>query len=66
MAESHSSGLQQFYGVIVRDKCKTADHGTLQAYKTVVQDLLKDHKGADPTDLKGALAELDKALASKK
>jgi hypothetical protein len=66
MAESSSGGLHQFYGVIIRDKCKTASHATLQAYKTVVQDLLKDHQGPDTTDLKGALAEIDKALASKK
>jgi len=38
----------------IRDKCKSADVATLQAYKTVVHDLLKDYKGSDADDLKGA------------
>jgi hypothetical protein len=62
---SGSGGIRQFYGVIIRDKCKTADANTLRAYKTVANDLLKDAKGSEVEELKSALAELDKALGSK-
>jgi hypothetical protein len=61
-----SSGtIRPLYGVVVRDKCKSADVETLKAYKTVVHDLLKDYKGSDADDLKGAAKELDHAIAAK-
>jgi hypothetical protein len=61
-----SSGtIRPFYGVVIHDKCKTADLPTLHAYKTVVEDLLKGG-GSDADDLKGALKELDAAIAAKK
>jgi hypothetical protein len=61
-----SSGtIRPLYGVVIRDKCKTSDVDTLRAYKTVAEDLLKDHNGADAKDLQDALKELDKAIASK-
>jgi hypothetical protein len=66
MADTYGSGPRPFYAVIIRDKCKTADHATLQAYKTVGHDLLKDHHGPDADELKKALGELDKTLAGKK
>jgi hypothetical protein len=62
-----SSGpIRPLYGVIIRDKCKHADATTLQAYKTVAEDLLKDHDGPDAKDLKDAVKELDAAIAAKR
>jgi hypothetical protein len=58
-----SSGtIRPLYGVIIRDKCKSADLNTLMAYKTVAQDLLKDHHDKDLAD---AVKELDHAIAAK-
>jgi hypothetical protein len=65
MADTYGSGPRLFYAVIIRDKCKTADHATLQAYKTVGHDLLKDHHGPEAEELKKALGDLDKTLAGK-
>jgi len=67
MAQPSSGGIQPLYGVIIRDKCKTADPATLRAYKTVAEDLLKGAGGgADAQDLRDAVKELDQALAAKK
>jgi hypothetical protein len=52
------------YGVILRDKIKSASLETLLAYRTVGQDLAKGKDGHDG-DLHGALADLDKAIAAK-
>ena len=60
-----SGTIRPLYGVVIHDKCKTADLPTLHAYKTVVEDLLKGG-GSDTDDLKGALKELDGAIAAKK
>ena len=60
-----SGPIQPLYGVIIRDKCKYADANTLKAYKTVAEDLLKDHSGSDTADLKAAVKELDAAIAAK-
>jgi len=58
-----SSGtIRPLYGVIIRDKCKYADLNTLMAYRTVAQDLLKDHQDKDLAD---AVKELDHAIAAK-
>ena len=68
MAQSYpggSGGIRPLYGVIIRDKCKSADLSTLQAYKVVGHDLLKDHRGPDADDLREALKELDHAIAGK-
>jgi hypothetical protein len=54
----------QLYGVIMRDRIKTASLETLLAYRTVGQDLAKGKDGYD-SDLQGALADLDKAIAAK-
>jgi hypothetical protein len=62
MATSHSGGIRPLYGVIIRDKCKTADHDTLRAYKKVGEDLLKGASGPDADDLRASLKEIDKAL----
>jgi hypothetical protein len=60
-----SGTIRPLYGVIIRDKCKTADLATLTAYKTVAEDLLKGAK-ADAADLESAIKELDGAIAAKK
>jgi hypothetical protein len=52
------------YGVIIRDKIKSASLETLTAYRTVAQDLAKGKDGHDG-DLHGALADLEKAIESK-
>jgi hypothetical protein len=53
------------YGVIMRDKIKSASLETLEAYSKVGHDLAKGTDGHDG-DLHGALADLDKAIAAKK
>jgi hypothetical protein len=60
-----SGPIRALYGVVIRDKCKYADANTLKAYKTVAEDLLKDHSGPDADDLKNSLKELDAAIKSK-
>jgi hypothetical protein len=59
---ANSGTIRPLYGVIIRDKCKTADLTTLKAYKAVAHDLLKDHEGAGAQDLHDAIKELDKAI----
>jgi hypothetical protein len=61
-----SSGtIRPLYGVVIRDKSRSADVDTLMAYKTVALDLMKDHKGPDAKNLADAVKELDKAIAAK-
>jgi hypothetical protein len=60
-----NGGNRQLYGVTIREKIKTADLATLQAYSKVGHDLAKGKDGYDD-DLQGALADLDKAIAAKK
>ncbi len=62
---AYSGTIRPLYGVVIRDKCKSADVETLKAYKTVAQDLLKDVKGDDAKDLQDAVKELDHAIAGK-
>ena len=62
---AYSGPIRPLYGVIIRDKCKTADADTLKAYKTVAEDLLRDHEGPDAKDLRDSLKELDVAIATK-
>jgi hypothetical protein len=62
---SYSGPIRPLYGVIIRDKCKSADLDTLKAYKIVGHDLLNDHSGPDADDLKAALKDLDAAIAAK-
>jgi len=65
MTMAYSGPIRPLYGVIIRDKCKTADAATLKAYKIVAEDLLKDHQGPDAADLKDSLKELNAAIAKK-
>ena len=60
-----SGTIRPLYGVIIRDKCKSADVDTLKAYKVVAEDMLKSHQGPDADDLKEAVKELDHAIKSK-
>jgi hypothetical protein len=65
MAQYGGGGVnRQLYGVIIRDKIKTANLETLIAYSKVGHDLAKGKDGHDG-DLDGALADLDKAIAAK-
>ena len=54
----------QLYGVILRDRIKSADLETLKAYKVVAHDLLKSGD-ADDGQLHAAIGDLDKAIAAK-
>jgi hypothetical protein len=68
MAEYGTGGngnVRQLYGVIIRDKIKTANLETLQAYRVVANDLLKHNEG-DDGELRASLADLEKAIAAKK
>jgi hypothetical protein len=61
-----SGGIVPLYGVVIRDKCKSADPATLRAYKVVAEDMLKTAKGgADVDDLRASLKDLDAALQGK-
>jgi hypothetical protein len=62
---ANSGPIRPLYGVIIRDKCKTADLPTLKAYQAVGHDLLKDHTGSDAADLRASLGDLDKAIKAK-
>ena len=55
---------RQLYGVTVRDRIKSANLETLKAYKIVAHDLLKTGD-ADDGQLRAALGDLEKALATK-
>jgi hypothetical protein len=68
MAQYGSGGngnIRQLYGVIIRDRIKSASLETLQAYRVVANDLLKSNEG-DDGELRASLADLDKAIAAKK
>jgi hypothetical protein len=62
---TQSGGIQPLYGVIIHDKCQTADVSTLKAYRAVVNDLLKGASGPAADELKTSLGELDEAIAAK-
>jgi hypothetical protein len=53
------------YGVIFRDKIKSASLETLVAYRTVANDLLKTGGDGDDGELRASLGDLDKAIAAK-
>jgi hypothetical protein len=61
---TYSGTIRPLYGVIIHDKCKTADLATLKAYKAVAQDMLKDN-GPDAKELGYSIKELDAAIAAK-
>ena len=53
------------YGVMIRDRIKSADLATLHAYRIVAHDLLKNGDG-DDGHLRAALGDLETAIAAKK
>jgi hypothetical protein len=59
---SYSGPIRPLYGVIIRDKCKTANPTVLKAYKAVAEDLVKDYEGDAKTELQAAIKELDAAI----
>jgi len=54
------------YGVIIRDRIKSASLDTLIAYQTVANDLLANGGHGDDGELRASLGDLDKAIAAKK
>jgi hypothetical protein len=63
MADYGGSGdVRQLYGVILRDKAKTADKDTLMAYRIVVSDLMHGANEDAAKELQGALADLEAAI----
>ena len=64
MAEG-SGDIRQLYGVILRDKAKTADKDTLNAYRIVASDLMQGASEEAAKDLKAGLADLEKAIQAK-
>jgi hypothetical protein len=66
MAEPGGRGVNmQPYGVMIREKSKSADLHTLQAYRVVAHDLLKDASGPGADDLRAALGDLEGAIRAK-
>ena len=63
MADYGGGGdIRQLYGVIIRDKAKTADKDTLKAYRIVASDLMHGASKEAAKDLQAALADLEKAI----
>jgi hypothetical protein len=60
MAEG-SGDIRQLYGVILRDKAKTASKETLLAYRIVVSDLMHTATGDAAKELEEALKDIEKA-----
>lgn len=52
------------YGVMIRDKIKSADLATLHAYRVVAEDLLKSGDG-DDGQLRNSLQDLQAAIKAK-
>ena len=66
MADYGGGGdIRQLYGVIIRDKAKTADKDTLNAYRIVASDLMHGASKEAAEDLQAALADLEKAIQAK-
>ena len=61
---TQSGGIRPLYGVVIGEKCKTADLSTLKAYRTVANDLLKGASGPGADELRASLGDLDKAIAA--
>jgi hypothetical protein len=61
---TYSGTIRPLYGVIIHDKCKTADLDTLKAYRAVAKDLANDN-GPDAKELGDSIKELDAAIAAK-
>lgn len=62
-AGSTSGGIRPLYGIIIKDRCKSAPPETLSAYLQVARDLLKDAAGDEKKELETAISDLKTALA---
>jgi hypothetical protein len=64
--ETKGSGdIRQLYGVILRDKAKTADLETLKAYRLVATDMMHTSSKEVVEELKEALVDVEKAIQAK-
>jgi hypothetical protein len=64
MAEG-SGDIRQLYGVILRDKAKTADIETLMAYRLVATDMMHTASKEVAKELEEALVDVEKAIQAK-
>ena len=64
MAEG-SGDIRQLYGVILRDKAKTADLETLKAYRLVATDMMHTASKEVAKELEEALVDVEKAIQAK-
>jgi len=60
-----SGDIRQLYGVILRDKAKTADLETLKAYRLVATDMMHTASKEVVAELAAALADIEKAIQAK-
>ena len=66
MADYGGGGdIRQLYGVILRDKAKTADLETLKAYRLVATDMMHTASKEIVEELKEALVDVEKAIQAK-
>jgi len=64
MAEG-SGDIRQLYGVILREKAKTADMETLKAYRLVATDMMHTSSKEIVKELEDALVDIEKAIQAK-
>jgi hypothetical protein len=57
--------IRQLYGVILRDKAKTADLETLKAYRLVATDMMHTASKEVAKELEEALGDVEKAIQAK-
>jgi hypothetical protein len=66
MADYGGGGdIRQLYGVILRDKSKTADLETLKAYRLVATDMMHTASKEVAKELEEALVDVEKAIQAK-
>ena len=66
MADYGGGGdIRQLYGVILRDKTKTADLETLKAYRLVATDMMHTASKEVAKELEEALVDVEKAIQAK-
>jgi hypothetical protein len=66
MADYGGGGdIRQLYGVILRNKSKTADLETLKAYRLVATDMMHTASKEVAKELEEALVDVEKAIQAK-
>ena len=66
MADYGGGGdIRQLYGVLLRDKAKTADLETLKAYRLVATDMMHTASAEVAKELEEALVDVEKAIQAK-